>query len=34
MLKHALLDGNLTFAAAIQPGPLQAFLVAQTATTN
>ena len=34
MLKHLLLGGGLAFAAAIQPGPLQAFLVARAAATG
>ena len=34
MLKHLLLGGGLAFAAAIQPGPLQAFLLARAAATG
>lgn len=34
MLKHLLLGGGLAFAAAVQPGPLQAFLVARAAATG
>ena len=34
MLKHLVLGGGLAFAAAIQPGPLQAFLVARAAATG
>jgi threonine/homoserine/homoserine lactone efflux protein len=34
VLKHLLLGGGFAFAAAIQPGPLQAFLVARAAATG
>jgi threonine/homoserine/homoserine lactone efflux protein len=34
VLKHILLGGGLAFAAAIQPGPLQAFLLARAAATG
>jgi threonine/homoserine/homoserine lactone efflux protein len=34
MLKYLLFGGGLAFAAAIQPGPLQAFLLARVAATG
>lgn len=34
MLKHVLLGGGLAFAAAVQPGPLQAFLLARAAAAG